>query len=61
VKEELLPAEDGEPFSFSNRARCPRCGIDLTSALPGDIYYVILGRRLDPSEASLWKHPAVWD
>ena len=55
VEEALLPCPCGGRFSFQAEPRCSSCGTSLRSALPGDIYYVILDRRVDGEREVIWK------
>ena len=55
VEEALLPCPCGGRFTFRAEPRCPSCGASLRNALPGDIYYVILGRHVDGEREMIWK------
>ena len=46
----------GGHFSFSNPPLCPHCKKDISTVVPGDIYFVVTGRRVEGEKgAPIWK------
>ncbi len=46
----------GGHFRFGNLPRCPHCREDISSVVPGDIYFVVTGRWVDGEKGEpIWK------
>ena len=55
VEAALKPCPFGGRFSFRNPPRCPHCFEDVSAVVPGGIYYVVTGRRVDADRDHLWR------
>jgi hypothetical protein len=44
----------GGKFAFANPPLCPVCHRDISSVVPGGIYFVITGRRVDGDKGDIW-------
>jgi hypothetical protein len=54
VEASLKSCPFGGTFSFSNPPLCPVCFNDISAAVPGGIYYVVSGRRVDGDTDDIW-------
>ena len=54
VEASTLPCPCGGRFGFANPPRCPLCNEELPSLVPNQIYYVIVGRRIDGDDIDVW-------
>ena len=56
VEAALRPCPFGGSFSFRNLPHCPNCGAEVPTLAVEPEYFVVLGRRLDAAQDSVW-----WD
>jgi rRNA maturation protein Nop10 len=55
VESALKPCPNGGHFAFRNPPRCPVCRGDISSVVPGGIYFVVTGRWVDAEKSeSIW-------
>jgi hypothetical protein len=55
VEKALRPCPFGGSFSFRNLPHCPNCGAQLPTLAVQPVYFVVLGRRLDAAQDSVWR------
>lgn len=54
VEKALKPCPFGGRFAFGNPPLCPTCFKDISTVVPGGIYYVVTGRRIDGDQEEVW-------
>jgi hypothetical protein len=54
VESALRPCPFGGTFSFGNAPRCPHCHGKLAGLVPSDIYFAVMGRRVDGASSDIW-------
>jgi hypothetical protein len=55
VESRLRKCPCGGSFSFLNPLRCPVCRGAFSGPISDDIYFVILGKRIDGEKTNIWK------
>ncbi len=54
VEKALKPCPFGSRFEFGNSPLCPTCFKDISTVVPGGIYYVVTGLRIDGDNEEIW-------